>query len=226
MKIWKTFSGIISILVFGFVVFQSCAAKMVDDYQGKGGTAGVAGMLVAIVLLICGALSISTRSSTKGAGDLSIVILYVIAAIVGYTKHGFYKDLIVWATWCLICAVVVFVLDIVQTVNRYTQKNQINNQNNMNQVPYNRNQNLPNFPPGIQGNQGNQGNLVNPQNNVFPNQNSSSNLQSGVLSNQYTTQNVQSSVSSIELIKKYKELLDMGAITQEEFDKKKQELLK
>lgn len=194
MKIWKTFSGIISILVFGFVVFQSCAAKMVDDYQGKGGTAGVAGMLVAIVLLICGALSISTRSSTKGAGDLSIVILYVIAAIVGYTKHGFYKDLIVWATWCLICAVVVFVLDIVQTVNRYTQKNQ--------------------------------GNPVNPQNNVFPNQNSSSNLQSGVLSNQYTTQNVQSSVSSIELIKKYKELLDMGAITQEEFDKKKQELLK
>ena len=31
--------------------------------------------------------------------------------------------------------------------------------------------------------------------------------------------------NNIEMLKKYKELLDIGAITQEEFDKKKQELL-
>lgn len=37
--------------------------------------------------------------------------------------------------------------------------------------------------------------------------------------------NEDNTIDSIESIKKYKELLDMGAITQEEFDKKKKELL-
>ena len=32
--------------------------------------------------------------------------------------------------------------------------------------------------------------------------------------------------NELEMVKKYKELLDMGAITQEEFDRKKKELLK
>lgn len=38
--------------------------------------------------------------------------------------------------------------------------------------------------------------------------------------------NTQNNTSSADEIKKYKELLDMGAITQEEFDLKKKELLK
>ena len=44
-------------------------------------------------------------------------------------------------------------------------------------------------------------------------------------SNNATENSPTSSTSAADEIKKYKELLDMGAITQEEFDKKKQELL-
>ena len=40
------------------------------------------------------------------------------------------------------------------------------------------------------------------------------------------TNNISKSEENIELIKKYKELLEVGAITQEEFDVKKKELLK
>jgi hypothetical protein len=36
---------------------------------------------------------------------------------------------------------------------------------------------------------------------------------------------ISDNANTIELIKEYKELLDSGAITQEEFDKKKSELL-
>ena len=39
------------------------------------------------------------------------------------------------------------------------------------------------------------------------------------------TQEHNSEVSVVDEIKKYKELLDMGAITQEEYEKKKKELL-
>ena len=38
-------------------------------------------------------------------------------------------------------------------------------------------------------------------------------------------ENERNEIDNIEIIKKYKELLDMGAITQEEFDLKKTELL-
>ncbi len=37
--------------------------------------------------------------------------------------------------------------------------------------------------------------------------------------------NIDENMDSFELVKKYKELLDIGAITQEEYDKKKKELL-
>ncbi|MBR5012842.1 MAG: SHOCT domain-containing protein [Clostridia bacterium] len=38
-------------------------------------------------------------------------------------------------------------------------------------------------------------------------------------------QNGQSAISSADELKKFKELLDMGVITQEEFDQKKKQLL-
>lgn len=109
MKVWKLVSGILSIVLFAFVAFQSCAAGFVDAVQDEGGTGGGAGVVVAVLLLAAGIVSIVSRNSTGKGLDITLVILYGLAALIGYTLYGVYSDLQVWATWCLVCAVLAIV---------------------------------------------------------------------------------------------------------------------
>ena len=78
MKTWKLVSGIISIVLFAFVMFQSCAAGISN--------------------------SIATRNGSKG-GNIALIVLFALGALCGFTMAGSYADLNVWAAWCLICAV-------------------------------------------------------------------------------------------------------------------------
>ena len=63
MKTWKLVAGIISIILFVVVSFQSCAAGVVNALEDNGGTSGSVGILVAILLLAGGIVSIATRKS-------------------------------------------------------------------------------------------------------------------------------------------------------------------
>ena len=77
MKTWKLVSGIISIVLFAFVIFQSCAAGISNSLAENGESGGSAGLIV----------------------------LFALGALCGFTMAGSYADLNVWAAWCLICAV-------------------------------------------------------------------------------------------------------------------------
>ena len=52
MKTWKLVSGIISIVLFAFVMFQSCAAGISNSLAENGESGGSAGLIVAIILLV------------------------------------------------------------------------------------------------------------------------------------------------------------------------------
>lgn len=82
MKTWKLVSGIISIVLFFLVAFQSCAAGISNSLEENGEVGGTAGMFVAFMLLAGGIVSIATRKGSKG---------------------GSYADLVFWSAWCLIC---------------------------------------------------------------------------------------------------------------------------
>lgn len=101
MKTWKLVSGIISIVLFAFVIFQSCAAGISNSLAENGESGGSAGLIVAIILLAGGIVSIATRNGSKG-GNIALIVLF---ALCGFTMAGSYADLNVWAAWCLICAV-------------------------------------------------------------------------------------------------------------------------
>ena len=103
MKTWKLVSGIISIVLFTFVIFQSFLAGAYNTLTQNGQISGSAGVIVAVMLLSAGIVSIATRKGGKG-GNIALIILYGLGSLVGYTCAGSYKDLIVWASWCLICA--------------------------------------------------------------------------------------------------------------------------
>ena len=108
MKTWKLVSGILSIVLFVFVTFQSCAAGVANTLEANGEVGGSAGIIVAIMLLAGGIVSIATRKGGKG-GNIALIVLFGIGALCGYTMAGGYGDLYIWATWCLICAVLAIV---------------------------------------------------------------------------------------------------------------------
>ncbi len=114
MKTWKLVSGILSIILFIFVSFQSCAAGVSNTLSDNGEVGGSAGIIVAIMLLAGGIVSIATRNSSKGkGGNIALIVLFGIGTLLGFTMAGSYSDLYIWATWCLI-NVVLAVIDLVK----------------------------------------------------------------------------------------------------------------
>lgn len=96
MKTWKLVSGIISIVLFVIVGFQSCAVGIGNTLQDNGEVGGSAGIIVAIMLLVGGIVSIATRNGGKG-GNIALIVLFGLGALCGFTMGGSYSDLSVWA---------------------------------------------------------------------------------------------------------------------------------
>ena len=109
MKTWKLVSGILSILLFAIVAFQSCAAGVVNAMENNGGSSGTIGMLVAILMLAGGIVSIATRKAKGKGGNIALIILFGLAAFSGFAGHGNYGDLVIWSAWCLINAVLALI---------------------------------------------------------------------------------------------------------------------
>ncbi len=108
MKTWKLVSGILSIVLFIMVAFQSCAVGIGNTLGETGEVGGSAGIIVAIMLLAGGIVSIATRKGGKG-GNIALIVLFGIGALLGYGLAGSYSDLYIWATWCLINALLAIV---------------------------------------------------------------------------------------------------------------------
>lgn len=109
MKIWKLVSGILSCVLFILVMFQSCAAGVVNALEDNGEVSGSAGVLVAIFMLAGGIVSIASRKSAKKGGNIALIILFGFAALIGFANYGTYSDLVVWSFWCLINAALAIV---------------------------------------------------------------------------------------------------------------------
>ena len=112
MKIWKLVSGIISIVLSAVVVYQSRAASIIDRIANNlfdvGSYSGTVGYIVAVLMVAGGIISIVNRKGNK-IGDISAAAIFGIAAILGYTMGGIYKDLIIWSTWCIVCAIIAII---------------------------------------------------------------------------------------------------------------------
>ena len=105
MKTWKLVSGILCMIFFVVVTFQSCAAGLVNSIEENGEVSGSAGIIVAVLMLAGGIVSVATRKSTGKGGNIAIIVLFGLAALLGFALAGNYSDLRIWAGWCLICVV-------------------------------------------------------------------------------------------------------------------------
>ena len=109
MKIWKLVSGILSIVISAFVLFQSGIAGISNTLSENGEVGGSAGLIVAIMLLTAGIVSIVTRKSSSKGGNIAIIVLSGIAALMGFVGAGSYSDLKVWSGWCVILLIMAVV---------------------------------------------------------------------------------------------------------------------
>ena len=100
MKVWKLVSGIFSIIFFCLVSFQSCAAGVSNALEESG--EGSVGIVVALLMLAGGIVSIATRKSEKNGGNIALIVLFGLAALMGFFLAGTFADLQIWAGWCLI----------------------------------------------------------------------------------------------------------------------------
>ena len=106
MKTWKLVSGILSIILFVVVSFQSCAVGIGNTL---GETGEVGGIVLSILMLAGGIVSIATRNTKGKGGNISLIILFGLASFFGFVLAGSYTDLKIWAGWCLINAILAVV---------------------------------------------------------------------------------------------------------------------
>lgn len=66
---WKLVSGILSIVLFTFVAFQSCAVGLGNAITNSGESSGSGGIIVAIMMLSGGIVSVATRKSEGKGGN-------------------------------------------------------------------------------------------------------------------------------------------------------------
>lgn len=109
MKVWKLVSCILSIILFVIVAFQSCAAGVANTLAENGEVSGSAGIMVAIFMLTGGIVSVATRKSVKNGGNIALIILFGLAALIGFSSYGSYSDLAIWAGWCLFNGIIAVV---------------------------------------------------------------------------------------------------------------------
>ena len=101
MKVWKLVSGILSMVLFVVVTFQSCAVGLANSLSESEEVSGTAGVLLAILMLAGGIVSVATRKSVKNGGNIALIVLFGLAALIGFMNHGTYSDLVIWSVWCL-----------------------------------------------------------------------------------------------------------------------------
>lgn len=109
MKTWKLVSGILSIILFVLVTFQSCAVGLGNAISENGEVSGSGGVLVAVMMLAGGIVSIATRKSEGKGGDIALIVLYGLGTLTGFALAGSYSDLRIWAFWCLVCMILAVV---------------------------------------------------------------------------------------------------------------------
>ena len=97
--VWSTgrlVIGILSILLFFVISFQSCAAGISNSLEDNGSNSGSLGFGLAVFVLIAGIIGICVRNSGSRGGAIASTIFYWLGAILTIGTGDTYPDLPIW----------------------------------------------------------------------------------------------------------------------------------
>ena len=92
----KLILGIISIVLFVIIAFQSCVAGVGNALSNNGEVGGATGFIVALFLLVSGIIAVVARNSEKKTPWIIAAILLWLNYFFAKMLSGSYKDLVVW----------------------------------------------------------------------------------------------------------------------------------
>ncbi len=104
MKTAKLIIGIVSMVLFVVILFQSCAVGLGNTIENNGESSGSAGFVLAVCLLVAGIVGVAGKKS-KGA-TITSGCFYLIGGLIGIVNVGSYADLQVWSVLSFIFAAV------------------------------------------------------------------------------------------------------------------------
>lgn len=116
MKTSRLVIGIISIVLFVVVSFQSCAVGVGNTLADNGEVSGSAGFLLAVCMLIAGIVGICCRRLR--AGTIAAGVFYALGGLIGIANSGSYSDLVIWSVLSFIFAAVFILTGILQKTGR------------------------------------------------------------------------------------------------------------
>ena len=118
LKTAKFAVGVVSVGIAGALIMQGYLMNLLaqDQYTWL---AGVAGVIVGILLMISGVIMIVTRNSERKVGEVSVVILEGLAMYLCKAWCAAYSDLGLWSNWLLVCVLFVIVSLVVR--NQYSR---------------------------------------------------------------------------------------------------------
>ena len=116
MKTAKLIIGIISIVLFIIIMFQSCATGVVNVLESNDDLSGSAGMLLAFAMLIAGIIGVVARKSR--GGSITAGVFYVVAALIGFANLGTFGDLVIWSVVSLAFGIVFIIGSLKKTESK------------------------------------------------------------------------------------------------------------
>ncbi|MBQ6996298.1 MAG: zinc-ribbon domain-containing protein [Lachnospiraceae bacterium] len=87
--------GIVSIVLFLVIMFQSCAVGVVNTFEDNGSASGTAGAILAVCWLVAGIVGIAGRRNKYAIG--TSVGFYCFGGLIGIANIGIYSDLAIWS---------------------------------------------------------------------------------------------------------------------------------
>lgn len=92
----KLIIGIISMALFIFICFQSCAAGIGNALEENGSSSGTAGFLCAIFMLTGGIVAVASRNKKETKGTIAATVIYFLGAIITIGSSKTFGDLAIW----------------------------------------------------------------------------------------------------------------------------------
>jgi len=104
MKTARMIIGIVSMVLFIVITFQSCAAGIGNALQDNNEVSGSAGFVLAVLMLVAGIIGVAAKKS-KG-GTITAGVFYALGGLIGISNVGSYSDLAIWSILAFIFATV------------------------------------------------------------------------------------------------------------------------
>ena len=103
MKTARLCIGIVSMVLFFVIMFQSCAAGIGEALSGEDGSGFSSGIFVAFLMLIAGIVGVCTRKTS--VGGYITAFFYAVSGIIGVSSIGsIFGDLVIWGVLSFVFA--------------------------------------------------------------------------------------------------------------------------